>query len=83
MYREQGLRCNAVLPGGLATQFFQNSAAKLDPEGWPALLPYVSCQPRILASADAVASAVMYLVGPGANSVNGAELTVDGGWLAS
>jgi NAD(P)-dependent dehydrogenase (short-subunit alcohol dehydrogenase family) len=80
MYREQGLRVNAILPGGVITNMSKNSAGKISPQGYQTLMPFLGCQNPTLMMPDAIANAVLFLAGSGAERISGAELTVDGGW---
>jgi NAD(P)-dependent dehydrogenase (short-subunit alcohol dehydrogenase family) len=78
MHREDGIRCNAVLPGGVATNIYANSQVSLDPEGYKRFAPLQGCMPRSIAMPGAISSAVLWLCGN--ESVTGAEIKVDGGW---
>ncbi len=73
-----GIRCNAIAPGVIETPI--NSAYLKESELTPIILDGTPVgdwgQP------EDIAAAVVFLSGPGAGFVNGAVLTVDGGWTA-
>jgi NAD(P)-dependent dehydrogenase (short-subunit alcohol dehydrogenase family) len=48
MYRDQGLRVNAVLPGGTDTSMLKNLAGKIKEQNMKTLMPFLSCQPPTL-----------------------------------
>lgn len=80
VYAKEGIRCNAVFPGGTETNIMQNSAVQMDQNGLQALAPFHACMPGTLKPAE-LANAILFLAtSPG---VNGAELAVDKGWLTS
>lgn len=77
MYAQDGVRCNAVCPGGTQTNIVQNSGVQIVPEQYGRVKPYLDCQ-RKIGQPDEVARAVLFLAT--ADAVNGAELAVDYGW---
>jgi len=82
MYHRDGVRCNAVIPGGVMTNIVGNSGAGdrgefLDQTGAALLQLPQSIMPAITMPTD-IAKAILYLAG--ADAVNGAELSVDHGW---
>lgn len=81
-YAKQGLRCNAVLPGGVGdTEIMKGvDPAIFQSEGSMAAAPYQACMPALCKPAD-IANAVLLLVT--APAVNGAELAVDHGWTVA
>ena len=80
MYLPQGIRCNAIAPGGIQTEI----AASM---GMPNMNGYSRVQ-NVLAtapapgSAEQIASAALFLAGEDSSYVNGDVLLVDGGWAA-
>ena len=78
MYRDEGIRCNAVLPGPTMTNIYQNSKVEFDREGLAKLQAFQGCMPQVVRSPDLVANAVVFLAG--SENVTGTELKVDGGW---
>jgi NAD(P)-dependent dehydrogenase (short-subunit alcohol dehydrogenase family) len=79
MYRNSGIRANAIAPGGTAT----NIAFDVDPaaHGPAALHGYMSNVGRV-ADADEQAAAIVFLASDAASNINGVVLAVDNGWSA-
>ncbi|QGK69141.1 SDR family oxidoreductase [Allosaccharopolyspora coralli] len=77
MYRDSGIRVNAVAPGGTVT----NIEVTADPEGHgPAALgPNIDVR---IGEADEIAAAIVFLASDAASNVNGVILPVDNGWSA-
>ncbi|WP_152354616.1 SDR family NAD(P)-dependent oxidoreductase [Brachybacterium subflavum] len=79
MYAKEGIRTNAVAPGGVATGIPMQ----------PSIAPFGSARleeargniPSI-ALAEQLASSILYLLSDDASNVNGAVLASDGGWSA-
>jgi NAD(P)-dependent dehydrogenase (short-subunit alcohol dehydrogenase family) len=79
MYRAQGIRTNAIAPGGTQTGI----VVDVDPtaHGAAALRPYMGAIGR-LADADEQAAAIVFLASDAASNINGVVLPVDNGWSA-
>ncbi|WP_393916654.1 SDR family NAD(P)-dependent oxidoreductase [Halostreptopolyspora alba] len=79
MYRERGIRANAVAPGGTATSI------SVDPTGSPAgptaLGNYAANIGRV-AEPSELAAAIAFLASDAASNISGAILPVDNGWSA-
>jgi NAD(P)-dependent dehydrogenase (short-subunit alcohol dehydrogenase family) len=79
-YKSQGIRANAVVPGGVITNieaaFRSEQAAAIVGPVLQATLPSV-------ATAEQVASAITFLLSDDAANINGAILPCDGGWSAT
>jgi NAD(P)-dependent dehydrogenase (short-subunit alcohol dehydrogenase family) len=79
MYRKQGIRTNAIAPGGTAT----NIAVQADPTGHgPAALGPHFVNLGRLAQPEEQAAAIMFLASDAASNINGVILPVDDGWAA-
>jgi NAD(P)-dependent dehydrogenase (short-subunit alcohol dehydrogenase family) len=77
-YSLDGIRCNAVCPGGVQTNI---EAVPRDPDHIGRLAP-IHGAGRRLAEADEIAALIMWLASDEASNVNGAIITSDGGWSA-
>ncbi|WP_329378879.1 SDR family NAD(P)-dependent oxidoreductase [Streptomyces sp. NBC_01716] len=79
MYRKQGIRANAIAPGGTATGIVHSA----DPaaHGPSALGPHFVNLGR-LAQPEEQAAAILFLASDAARNINGAILPVDDGWAA-
>ncbi|WPB95221.1 SDR family NAD(P)-dependent oxidoreductase [Streptomyces malaysiensis] len=79
MYREQGIRANAIAPGGTAT------AMRVDArpgEHGPAVIGAHTSSVGRIATAEEQAAAILFLASDAASNVNGVLLPVDNGWSA-
>lgn len=81
-----GIRINAVLPGGVATEGAAAATAKMAEDGLstsgPIMLPGRLPIARI-ARPEEIAAACLYLASPAAEYITGQTLAVDGGFLVS
>jgi NAD(P)-dependent dehydrogenase (short-subunit alcohol dehydrogenase family) len=82
----QGIRVNAVLPGGVATQGAAEATARMAEEGLALSGPIVS--PGRLpmarpAQPEEIAAACLFLASPAASYITGQALAADGGFLVS
>src|SRR4051794_7769880 len=77
MYGPQGIRVNAVAPGGVATGI--PMAPKVSESGQARLAPFQSAIPSI-ATAEQLAASITFLLSDDAVNINGAVLASDGGW---
>ncbi|RKE38601.1 2,5-dichloro-2,5-cyclohexadiene-1,4-diol dehydrogenase 1 [Paraburkholderia sp. BL23I1N1] len=80
-YGAQGIRVNAVLPGITRTPMVESLAAQ--PQ-FAELLPRLEARHALgrLGSPEEIASAAVWLLSDASSFVTGAELAVDGGYLA-
>jgi len=79
MYRNKGVRVNAVAPGGTKTHI---SVVPIPGNKGPETIgAYMSNVGRI-AEADEVAAAILFLASDAASDITGVVLPVDGGWSA-
>jgi NAD(P)-dependent dehydrogenase (short-subunit alcohol dehydrogenase family) len=79
-YANDGIRCNAILPGptmtGIAT------SASFNPTGAARLGPVLALGER-LAQPEQMADVAVFLASDAASFINGAIVPVDGGWSAA
>jgi NAD(P)-dependent dehydrogenase (short-subunit alcohol dehydrogenase family) len=83
MYARQGIRCNAILPGGVSTSIVSGT----DPQQWDSagterVRTFLATMPTMLEPLD-IARLALFLAGDESRHVNGAAVTADGGWLAT
>ena len=77
MYAKDGVRVNAIAPGGVRTSIEGSMKSALAVERQVSLLRTVVPPP---AEADDIAAAIAFLAGDEARNINGAVLPSDGGW---
>ncbi len=82
MYGKTGIRCNAIAPGGVAT----NISEGLDMEHLPVIvneriMPGMALNPRF-GSSEEIAKAALFLATDESAFINGTVLVADGGWSA-
>ena len=81
MYREQGIRTNAIAPGGTMTNIHTSMAVDAEAHGPKVLGRYMGNLGRI-ATPEEQAAAILFLASDAASNVNGVILPVDDGWAA-
>lgn len=79
MYRDQGIRVNAVAPGGTATSIAVDAAPA---PGGPTVLGHYGGNIGRLADPTELAAAIVFLASDAASNISGAILPVDNGWSA-
>ncbi|CDR16637.1 SDR family NAD(P)-dependent oxidoreductase [Streptomyces iranensis] len=79
MYRDQGIRANAIAPGGTATGIRVD--ARPGAHG-PAVIGAHATSMGRIATAEEQAAAIVFLASDAAGNVNGVILPVDNGWSA-
>ena len=77
MYGPQGIRVNAVAPGGVATGI--PMPANVSQAGLARLSPFRSTIPTV-ATAEQLAASITFLLSDDATNINGVVLASDGGW---
>lgn len=80
-YRPDGIRCNAVCPGGVRTNIVSRSDSRSE-FGFDRLRGFHALGGRT-AEADEIAAVVSWLGCSEASNLNGAIVTADNGWTAS
>ncbi|MFF7889946.1 SDR family NAD(P)-dependent oxidoreductase [Streptomyces sp. NPDC020794] len=79
MYRDRGVRVNAVAPGGTLTNVMDSIT--VDTDGAATIQRYRENTGRG-ASSDEIAAAIVFLASDAASNINGVVLPVDNGWSA-
>jgi NAD(P)-dependent dehydrogenase (short-subunit alcohol dehydrogenase family) len=75
----QGIRCNAVAPGGVATNIEAPFRSQF---GGERLGPYMQVNVPPIATSEELAAAITWLLSDDSTNVSGAILASDGGWSA-
>ncbi|MBW6458228.1 MAG: SDR family oxidoreductase, partial [FCB group bacterium] len=82
MYAKKGIRCNAIAPGGVATNMAKDiDMDKLSILATEQILPGMATNPRY-GEANEIATTALFLASDDSSFVNGAILVADGGWIA-
>lgn len=81
MYAQKGIRCNAIAPGSVETNI-ASSIKNIDQFGMGRSSLTHKLSPRN-GKPEEVAQAALFLAADDASFVNGAVITVDGGWTAA
>ncbi len=79
MYAAEGIRCNAIAPGAVITGIEKNVGSEL---GARTLGPIMRATMPSLATPEALAAGITFLLSDDAANTTGAVLTSDGGWAA-
>lgn len=79
-YADKGIRVNVIAPGGVATNIMKTSA-QVDPEGNEIFHKGMNLMPRVGMPTE-FAGIMAFLASDDASFINGATISVDGGWNA-
>lgn len=80
MYMPDGIRCNVIAPGGIATEI-STSMGMPNMAGYSRVKSILAAAPAP-GSAEQIAGVALFLASEDSSYVNGDVLTVDGGWAA-
>lgn len=80
MYMPQGIRCNAIAPGGVQTEISRSMGVP-NMKGYERVKNVMATAPA-LGTAQQIASAALFLASEDSSYVNGDVLLLDGGWAA-
>lgn len=78
MYAKDGIRCNGIAPGGVATSIGE-SMKEINEDGAKKQAAGMGLNPRI-GQPEEIASVALFLACDESSFVNGAVIPVDGGW---
>src|SRR5699024_10036881 len=81
MYANEGVRCNAIAPGGVAINMVAQSQ-QISQFGLERMRPAHAVMSRVGTDTE-VAQAALFLASNDASLVNGAVITADAGWTAA
>lgn len=82
LYAADGIRVNAVCPGGVATNIAEGGAVPAVAWAWERIEKFMG-RPTRMADPQDVASNALYLASAEAVNLNGVILASDGGWTAA
>jgi NAD(P)-dependent dehydrogenase (short-subunit alcohol dehydrogenase family) len=80
-HANEGIRCNAICPGGVETNMTSRGLEAFDQAGLARILPVISLCER-MTSPQVIADVALFLASDSAAYVNGLIMPVDGGWMA-
>lgn len=80
MYMPNGIRCNAIAPGGIQTEI-SSSMGMPNMNGYGRTKNIHSCAPEP-GTGEQIASAALFLASDESSYISGDVLVVDGGWIA-
>ncbi|WP_211654088.1 SDR family oxidoreductase [Planococcus alpniumensis] len=81
MYAKEGIRCNAIAPGGVATNI-TSSITNFNQFGASRTQPVQAIMPRV-GQPDEIAQVALFLASDDSSFVNGTVITADAGWTAA
>ena len=80
MYAPQGVRCNAIAPGGVETNI-SASMTGISEFGMGRIQPGLAINPRV-GKSEEIAKVALFLASDDSSFVNGTVITADAGWTA-
>jgi NAD(P)-dependent dehydrogenase (short-subunit alcohol dehydrogenase family) len=81
-YGQQGVRINAVCPGGIETPIAENFRKSMSPEEWRKRNEAAFPATARYGKAEEIANAVLFLCSDAATNIHGIGLPVDGAYTA-
>jgi NAD(P)-dependent dehydrogenase (short-subunit alcohol dehydrogenase family) len=80
MYAKEGIRCNAIAPGGVETNI-SSSVKEPSKFGQERTSPGLNLNPRI-GKPEEIADIALFLASDASNFINGEVIVADAGWTA-
>ena len=81
MYAKQGIRCNAICPGGTITNISESMAPdRLDAAGAQRMSAFSALMPATLEAVD-IATLALFLASDESRYINGTIIPADAGWM--
>ena len=81
MYAKQGIRCNAICPGGTATNISETMAPdRVDAAGLKRTSGFSALMPAMLEAID-IATLALFLASDESRYINGTIIPADAGWM--
>lgn len=80
MYQPEGIRCNAIAPGGITTEI-QTSMGQPNVSAYERLSKIHAASPEP-GTAEDIAQAALFLMSDDSKYISGDVLVIDGGWIA-
>lgn len=78
-YCDKGIRCNAICPGGTATNIEEHSGGKYHAEGMTRAVQCLGTVPIPYGTTQEIADVALFLCSDESSKINGAIIPVDGG----
>lgn len=82
MYAKEGIRCNAIAPGGVETGIQNSMVGQPDEFGYNRCVTYHALAPTFLKPID-IAELALFLASDASRNINGAIIPADAGWRAA
>jgi NAD(P)-dependent dehydrogenase (short-subunit alcohol dehydrogenase family) len=83
MYAQQGIRCNAICPGGTNTNIGETMTRdRIDQQGMARTGAFAALIPAMLEPTD-IAALALFLASDASRYINGAIIPADAGWTAT
>ncbi|RSM13238.1 hypothetical protein CDV31_005942 [Fusarium ambrosium] len=81
LYAKAGIRCNAICPGGMATNFMEKGSPDVRGTAWEYVMKMSEVNPGFI-DVNKLGRMVAFLCSEDATDINGSVITADSGWNA-
>lgn len=82
MYAKSGIRCNIIMPGGMATNIASAFAAGINQTGYEVVMRQQGATESPTCPLDQVGKVAAFVCSDGAGVINGSQVSADSGWSA-